>query len=110
MQAMRTWHVGLVQVVFVCRCGSGLSGEALSDAGHTWVGVDLSLSMLGGCDHQSQHTVWVGVVQHARRVSTHPLWPIALLSAGTHMNTGARVECERIVVSVGMRCLLSVRM
>ncbi len=27
-------------------CGSGLSGEALSDAGHAWVGVDISASML----------------------------------------------------------------
>eukprot|EP00455_Lapot_gusevi_P039793 TRINITY_DN4474_c0_g4_i2.p1 TRINITY_DN4474_c0_g4~~TRINITY_DN4474_c0_g4_i2.p1 ORF type:complete len:305 (+),score=72.12 TRINITY_DN4474_c0_g4_i2:33-917(+) len=28
-------------------CGSGLSGEVLSDQGHTWVGVDISASMLG---------------------------------------------------------------
>ena len=28
-------------------CGSGLSGEVLSDHGHTWVGVDISPSMLG---------------------------------------------------------------
>ncbi len=27
--------------------GSGLSGEVLSDHGHTWVGVDISPSMLG---------------------------------------------------------------
>lgn len=29
------------------RCGSGLSGEALSEEGHYWVGVDISRSMLG---------------------------------------------------------------
>ena len=28
------------------RCGSGLSGEALSEAGHYWVGLDISQSML----------------------------------------------------------------
>ena len=28
-------------------CGSGLSGEALTEAGHYWVGVDISKSMLG---------------------------------------------------------------
>ena len=27
-------------------CGSGLSGEILSDAGHTWVGMDISSAML----------------------------------------------------------------
>lgn len=36
-------------------CGSGLSGEALSNAGHEWIGMDISRSMLGvakmrGCD------------------------------------------------------------
>ena len=28
-------------------CGSGLSGEVLSENGHTWVGLDISPSMLG---------------------------------------------------------------
>lgn len=28
-------------------CGSGLSGEILSDAGHVWIGMDISKSMLG---------------------------------------------------------------
>jgi SAM-dependent methyltransferase len=28
-------------------CGSGLSGEVISDRGHTWVGLDISPSMLG---------------------------------------------------------------
>jgi 18S rRNA (guanine1575-N7)-methyltransferase len=27
-------------------CGSGLSGEALTDAGHAWVGTDISAAML----------------------------------------------------------------
>jgi predicted TPR repeat methyltransferase len=27
-------------------CGSGLSGEALTEAGHTWVGCDISPAML----------------------------------------------------------------
>ena len=31
------------------RCGSGLSGEALTEAGHVWVGVDISEHMLCGC-------------------------------------------------------------
>ena len=29
-----------------CRCGSGLSGEALSEAGHQWIGIDISRAML----------------------------------------------------------------
>lgn len=29
-----------------CGCGSGLSGEILSQAGHTWIGMDISPSML----------------------------------------------------------------
>ena len=28
-------------------CGSGLSGELLSEEGHVWVGCDVSASMLG---------------------------------------------------------------
>lgn len=28
-------------------CGSGLSGEAISEQGHMWVGMDISPSMLG---------------------------------------------------------------
>ena len=33
-------------VLCVCRCGSGLSGEALTEAGHHWVGIDIRKSML----------------------------------------------------------------
>ena len=28
-------------------CGSGLSGEVLTDEGHYWVGLDISQAMLG---------------------------------------------------------------
>eukprot|EP00879_Flechtneria_rotunda_P003249 GHRR01003473.1.p2 GENE.GHRR01003473.1~~GHRR01003473.1.p2 ORF type:complete len:126 (+),score=40.81 GHRR01003473.1:2317-2694(+) len=28
-------------------CGSGLSGESLTSAGHNWVGLDISAAMLG---------------------------------------------------------------
>ncbi len=28
-------------------CGSGLSGECLTENGHFWVGIDISQSMLG---------------------------------------------------------------
>jgi 18S rRNA (guanine1575-N7)-methyltransferase len=28
-------------------CGSGLSGETLSEHGHQWIGLDISQSMLG---------------------------------------------------------------
>ena len=38
-----------------CRCGSGLSGQALTEAGHNWVGVDISRSMLGRCSRKSFH-------------------------------------------------------
>lgn len=27
-------------------CGSGLSGETISELGHTWIGIDVSASML----------------------------------------------------------------
>lgn len=32
------------------RCGSGLSGDYLSEEGHYWVGVDISTAMLGEWD------------------------------------------------------------
>lgn len=31
---------------YVCSCGSGLSGEVLTENGHMWVGIDISKSML----------------------------------------------------------------
>ena len=33
-------------IYIVSRCGSGLSGEVLTEAGHCWVGVDISQHML----------------------------------------------------------------
>ena len=37
----------LYKAVVQCRCGSGLSGEQLTDLNHYWVGVDISKHMLG---------------------------------------------------------------
>lgn len=31
-------------------CGSGISGQVLQEAGHVWVGVDISEPMLGTCE------------------------------------------------------------
>ena len=38
---------GIVLLLVFSSCGSGLSGEALTEAGHHWVGVDISRHMLG---------------------------------------------------------------
>ncbi|KAG2482779.1 hypothetical protein HYH03_018318 [Edaphochlamys debaryana] len=37
---------GMPRMLLDLGCGSGLSGEALSEAGHMWVGLDISASML----------------------------------------------------------------
>ncbi|KXZ47612.1 hypothetical protein GPECTOR_34g771 [Gonium pectorale] len=37
---------GLPRLLLDLGCGSGLSGEALSEAGHVWVGMDISAAML----------------------------------------------------------------
>ena len=37
----------VVHFFVVVGCGSGLSGETLSENGHQWVGLDISQSMLG---------------------------------------------------------------
>jgi 18S rRNA (guanine1575-N7)-methyltransferase len=44
-------------------CGSGLSGEALSEAGHVWVGCDISEAMLDVAVDREVRTrvVWVCV-------------------------------------------------
>lgn len=34
-------------VLHVLGCGSGLSGETLTENGHQWIGLDISQSMLG---------------------------------------------------------------
>lgn len=36
---------GLSAVIF--RCGSGLSGDVLTEGDHVWVGIDISPAMLG---------------------------------------------------------------
>lgn len=35
--------------LFTVGCGSGLSGDTLSESGHQWIGLDISRSMLGIC-------------------------------------------------------------
>ncbi len=40
----------LLMCILTNRCGSGLSGEALTENGHYWVGLDISTSMLGKPD------------------------------------------------------------
>lgn len=37
----------LMSVISLTSCGSGLSGEVLTEQGHYWVGFDISKSMLG---------------------------------------------------------------
>jgi SAM-dependent methyltransferase len=37
---------GMPRLLLDIGCGSGLSGEALTDEGHSWVGVDISAAML----------------------------------------------------------------
>jgi len=34
-------------ILLYARCGSGLSGECLTEQGHVWTGLDISSSMLG---------------------------------------------------------------
>lgn len=36
-----------LSVLYVLGCGSGLSGETLTENGHQWIGLDISQSMLG---------------------------------------------------------------
>jgi len=43
-----TGHWTVLYYCFI-RCGSGLSGECLTDQGHAWVGIDISTAMLGEC-------------------------------------------------------------
>jgi len=39
--------ISILFIIFLFRCGSGLSGEVLTDLGHQWVGLDISTAMLG---------------------------------------------------------------
>ena len=38
-------------------CGSGLSGEAITENGHYWVGMDISPSMLGKLLNQEEREI-----------------------------------------------------
>lgn len=44
------------KLVFLCRCGSGLSGQVLEENGHFWVGVDISPAMLDVCQERETET------------------------------------------------------
>ena len=37
---------GIPKLLLDLGCGSGLSGEALTEMGHTWIGTDISSAML----------------------------------------------------------------
>lgn len=39
-------------------CGSGLSGEVITEMGHNWIGVDISESMLSGF---WIYTIWISI-------------------------------------------------
>ena len=42
-------------------CGSGLSGEAITENGHYWVGMDISPSMLGKLLNQEEREITLGL-------------------------------------------------
>ena len=37
----------ICECLFCLGCGSGLSGEVITESGHHWVGLDIASSMLG---------------------------------------------------------------
>jgi len=37
----------ICECLFCLGCGSGLSGEVITESGHHWVGLDIAPSMLG---------------------------------------------------------------
>ena len=41
---------GIPKLLLEVGCGSGLSGEVLSEEGHIWIGMDISPAMLEVCD------------------------------------------------------------
>jgi len=45
-------------------CGSGLSGQALEEAGHVWVGCDISPSMLDVADEEQHKESTGDLLQH----------------------------------------------
>ena len=52
------------------RCGSGLSGEVLTDLGHQWVGLDISTAMLGAlrCPTRRQNASLISDVAQEREI------------------------------------------
>lgn len=40
------WQPGRRALILDIGCGSGLSGEAIEEAGHAWIGCDISKDML----------------------------------------------------------------
>ena len=47
LRALELLNVPSAQHILDIGCGSGLSGEILTEEGHYWIGMDISLSMLG---------------------------------------------------------------
>lgn len=47
LRALELLNIPDGQLILDIGCGSGLSGEILTEEGHTWVGMDISSSMLG---------------------------------------------------------------
>ena len=43
----KSTDVHVIELIVRFSCGSGLSGECLTEQGHIWVGVDISPAMLG---------------------------------------------------------------
>lgn len=50
------WCLGSLSV----RCGSGLSGDYLSEEGHYWVGIDISTAMLGWFNNDTYFKALIG--------------------------------------------------
>lgn len=44
--SLPAWKTEAGALLLDIGCGSGLSGEVLTDAGHTWIGYDIAPSML----------------------------------------------------------------
>jgi len=59
------------------RCGSGLSGEQLTEEGHYWVGVDISEHMLGMLYHDvvpfenTVHIICLSWLPHLTKISIY---------------------------------------
>lgn len=47
IQGLFLIHYIICECLFCLGCGSGLSGEVITESGHHWVGLDIAPSMLG---------------------------------------------------------------